>query len=148
MTEPSGPGHVVSFWPAWTRSLDTMIGSLARARSRCRQCRISLHVDLDAMRMWLGGSASLIDRSDACAVVGCGGTVYYLGAPATGASYHVLIDRQAPLDGICDPVGRPFRSRWHGMVAIGPVPDPAPVADIVGLHDDVAESSRSPEMTA
>lgn len=135
MSEPSGPGHVIPFWPAWTRSLDSMIRSLARVRSRCRQCRISLHVDLDAMRMRLGGSASLIDRFDACAVVGCGGTVYYLGAPAAGAGYHVLIDRPALPDGVGDPVGRPFRSRWHGMVAIGPVPLPAPApADIVELH--------------
>lgn len=122
MTEPSGPGRVIPFWPVWTRTLDTMIRSLARARSRCRWCGTLLHVDLDTLRGKRGGSAGLIDRTDPCPVVGCTGTVYYLGGPATGAAYHVLIADPALLDGVVDPVGLPFRSRWHGMTTIGPVP--------------------------
>lgn len=125
MTEPSGPGHVIPFWPVWTRTLDAMVRSLARARSRCRRCGTLLHVDLDTLRGKLGGSAGLIDRTAPCPVVGCTGTVYYLAAPATGAAYHVLIADPALLDGVADPVGLPFRSRWHGMTTIGPVPTPA-----------------------
>ncbi|RYY16207.1 MAG: hypothetical protein EON55_04840 [Alphaproteobacteria bacterium] len=131
MTEPSGPDDVLSFWPAWTRTLDAMIRNLARVRSRCRQCRTLLHVDPEALYCRFGGTASLINRSDACTVVGCSGTVYYLGAPATGAAYHVLIDRPALLDGVVDPLGLPFRSRWHGMVSVGSVPIPFPASAYV-----------------
>ena len=130
MIEPSGLGHVIPFWPVWTRTLDAMIRHLARARSRCRRCGTLLHVDLDALQGKLGGSASLIDRTDPCPVVGCTGTVYYLGAPATGAAYHVLTGDLALLDGVVDPGGLPFRSRWHNMVTIGAAPSPAP-AEVV-----------------
>ncbi|MBH0619464.1 hypothetical protein I3A86_25570, partial [Salmonella enterica] len=81
-------------------------------------CHTLLHVDLEALRGRLGGKASLINRTDACVVVGCQGTVYYLGAVATGAAYHVLVDEPALLDGVTDPIATPFRSRWHGMVTI------------------------------
>jgi hypothetical protein len=120
---------IMSFWPAWTRTLDDMIRRVARARSRCRRCHTLLHVDLEALRGHLGGGASLINRTDGCAVVGCQGTVYYLGAVATGAAYHVLVDEAALLEGVTDPVATPFRSRWHSMVAIGPDPLPSPDDD-------------------
>lgn len=116
---------IVRFWPAWTRTLEEMIRRLAQARSRCRRCHTLLHVDLEALHRRLGGEASLINRTDACAVVGCEGTVYYLGAVATGAAYHVLVDESALLDGVTDPIATPFRSRWHGMRAIGPDPLPS-----------------------
>lgn len=119
---------IVPFWPAWTRTLDDMIRRLARARSRCRRCHTLLHVDLEVLRGRLGGEASLINRTDACAVVGCQGTVYYLGAVATGAAYHVLIDEAGLLESVTDPIATPFRSRWHGMVTIGP--------DSLPYHDD------------
>ena len=135
MTEPSGSAYIVRFWPVWTRTLDDMIRRLARVRSRCRECHILLHVDPDALRCRVGGSTSLINRADACAVVGCEGTVYYLAAPATGAGYHVLIDQPDLLDGVSDPVGLPFRSRWHGMVPVGPEPLPSPAsADVIALR--------------
>lgn len=117
---------IVSFWPAWTRTLDEMIRRMARARSRCRQCDTLMHVDLEALRRQLGGLVSLINRTTSCAVVGCGGTTYYLGAVATGAAYHVLIDEPALLVGITDPTATPFRSRWQGMVPVGSVPLPSP----------------------
>ena len=120
---------IVPFWPAWTRTLDEMVRRLAWARSRCRQCHTLLHVDLKGLGGQLGGSASLINRTDACGVVGCQGTVYYLGAVATAAAYHVLVDEPALLEGVTDPVATPFRSRWHGMVAIGPDPLPCPGDD-------------------
>ena len=116
---------IVPFWPAWTRTLDEMIRRLARARSRCRRCHTLLHVDLEALRGQLGGEASLINRIDACAVVGCQGTVYYLGAVATGATYHVLVDEILLLEGVTDPIATAFRSRWHGMMAIAPDPLPS-----------------------
>lgn len=105
-----------------------MIRNLAQVRSRCRQCRTLLHVDPVAMRGRFGGTASLLYCSAGCTVVGCSGTVYYLGAPATGAAYHVLIDTPALLDGVADPLGLRFHSRWHGMVSIGPVPIPFPAS--------------------
>ena len=126
MTDPSVPGQVIPFWPVWTRSLDAMIRRLARARSRCRRCGTLLHAELDALHRRLGGSASLIDRTAPCAVVGCGGTIYYLAAPATGAAYHVLVGDSALLGGVVDPIAIPFRSRWHDMVAIGPATLPFP----------------------
>ena len=141
MTEPSGPGHVIAFWPVWTRTLDAMVQSLARARPRCRQCGTLLHIDLDTLHARLGMSASLIDRTDPCAVVGCTGTVYYLGAPATGAAYHVLVGDPALLDGMVDPVGPPFRSRWHGMTTIGDTPSSAPT-NVIDLHRHVAAEQR------
>ena len=127
MTQSLGLGAVVPFWPVWTRTLDDMIHKLARGRSRCRMCRTLLRVDLDALRGRLGGSASLINRSDACPIVGCGGKVYYLGTPATGTAYHVLVGDPALLDGVVDPVGTPFRSRWHGRTAVGTAPTLSPV---------------------
>ena len=78
---------IVPFWPAWTRTLDDMVRHLARARSRCRRCHTLLHVDLEALRGQLGGGASLINRTDACMVVGCEGTVYYLGAAVTSSLF-------------------------------------------------------------
>ena len=121
-----------------------MVRSLARARSRCRRCGTLLHVDLKALSNRLGGSASLIDRSDACTIVGCGGTIYYLGAPATGAAYHVLVDNPALMEGVSDPVGRPFRSRWHGMVPVGPPPLASAVtADVVELRPDTVGSGKA-----
>lgn len=144
MTEPSGPDDVISFWPAWTRTLDAMIRNLAQVRSRCRQCRTLLHVDPVAMRGRFGSTASLLDRSAACTVVGCSGTVYYLGAPTTGAAYHVLIDTPALLDGVADPLGLPFHSRWHGMVSIGPVPIPFPAsAEVVELSHRLPTERRN-----
>lgn len=139
MSEPSGPGHVIPFWPAWTRTLDSMIRNLARARSRWGRCHVLLHVDPEAMRVRLGGSASLINRTDACAVVGCGGVVHYLGAPATGAAYHVLVADPRLLADVIDPTGLPFRSRWHDMVPVGfaPLPSHAPAAVVV-LHSRIA----------
>lgn len=116
---------IVPFWPAWTRTLDEMIRRLVRARSRCRRCQTLMRIDLDALRRQLGGSASLINRTTACAIVGCEGTIYYLGAAATGAAYHVLVDEPALLEGVTDPTATPFRSRWHGMVAVGQIPCPA-----------------------
>ena len=116
---------IVPFWPAWTCTLDEMIRRLARARSRCRRCHTLMHVDLDALRQQLGGSASLINRTTACAIVGCQGTIYYLGAAATGGTYHVLIDQPALLEGVTDLTAIPFRSRWYGMVQIGPDPLPS-----------------------
>ena len=83
----------------------------------------------------LGGSASLINRTDPCAVVGCGGTIYYLGAPGTGAAHHVLVDDPVLLDGVADPVATPFRSRWHGLTPIGPAPLPFPApTDVIALY--------------
>lgn len=120
MTEPSGPSHVIPFWPVWTRTLDAMIRGLASVRSRCRHCGSLLRRNLGTLRARLGGSASLIDRTDPCPVLGCTGTVYYLGAPTTGAAYHVLIGDLALFDGVADPIATPFRSRWHGMATIGP----------------------------
>lgn len=144
MTEPSGPDDVISFWPAWTRTLDAMIRNLVRVRSRCRQCRTLLHVDPVALRGRFGGAASLINRSDACPVVSCSGTVYYLGAAATGAAYHVLIDTPALLEEVADPLGLPFRSRWHGMVSIGSVPIPFPAsADVVELSHRLPAERRN-----
>lgn len=144
MTQPSGPGHVLPFWPVWARTLDAMVRRLARARSRCRRCGTLLRVDLDALRDRLGGSASLIDLSDACTVVGCNGTVYYLAAPATGTTYHVLIDSPALLEGVADPVGLPFRSRWHGMMPVRPTPRASAVtADVVELRPDTAGSGKA-----
>lgn len=139
MTGPSGPGRVMTFWPGWTRTLDSMIASLARIRSRCGRCHVLLHVDPEALRVRLGGSASLIDRSDPCAVVGCGGDVHYLGAPATGTAYHVLVADPGLLAGVIDPVGLPFRSRWQDMVAVGspPLPGRAPAA-VIALHPHIA----------
>ncbi|WP_242153850.1 hypothetical protein [Sphingomonas sp. BAUL-RG-20F-R05-02] len=75
-------------------------------------------IDLLALHRELGGSASLINRTTACAIAGCAGTVYYFGAAATGAAYHVLVDEPALLDGVTDPTATPFRSRWHGTVAL------------------------------
>ena len=120
---------IVPFWPAWTRTLDEMIRRLARVRSRCRRCQTLMHVDLDVLRLQLGGSTSLINRTMACAVVGCGGAIYYLGAAATGGTYHVLVDEPALLEDVTDPIGTTFRSRWHGMVQVGtdPLPSPAKV---------------------
>lgn len=136
MFEPAGDAAVMPFWPAWTRTIDAMIRSVARTRSRCRRCHVLLHVDLDALRQRLGGSATLIDRADACTVVGCGGAIYYLAAPATGAAYHVLVGEPDSLDGVIDPVDLPFRSRWYGMVSVGLAPLPSPhLADVIALHD-------------
>lgn len=143
MTEPYGPGHVLHFWPVWARTLDAMVRSLARARSRCRRCGTLLHVDLETLSNQLGGSASLIDQSDACTVVGCGGTVYYLGAPATGAAYYVLIDNPALMEGVSDPVGLPFQSRWHGMVLVGAkLASPAPTAVMINIPPLSASKRR------
>ncbi|MGR6331166.1 hypothetical protein ACU5AX_19065 [Sphingomonas sp. XXL09] len=85
------------------------------------------------MRTTLGGSASLLDRTDPCALVGCGGTVYYLTVPATGAACHMLTTDSALLDGVIDPVGLPFRSRWHSMVSIDPLPAP------IGMDERIPE---------
>ena len=74
-----------------------MIRRLDRARSRCRSCLTLMHVDPAALRRQLGGTASLINQTDTCPVVGCEGTVYYLGAAATGGTYHVLVDAPALL---------------------------------------------------
>lgn len=136
MPEPAADNTAVKpFWPAWTRTLDAMIAGMATARSRCRRCHILLHVDLGALRQRLGGSATLIDRADACAVVGCGGTIYYVAAPATGAAYYVLVGEPDLFDGVIDPVDLPFRSRWHGMVPVGPAPLPSPyLAAVIALH--------------
>jgi hypothetical protein len=120
---------IVPFWPAWTRTLDEMIRHVARARSRCRRCHTLFHVDLEALRGRLGAKASLINRIDACAVVGCQGTAYYLGAMATGTAYHVLVDEAVLLEGVTDPIATPFRSRWHDMMAVGPAPLPSPDDD-------------------
>lgn len=117
---------IVPFWPAWTRTLDEMVRRLAQARSRCRRCHTLMHIDLVALRRQLGDSASLINRTTTCAIVGCAGTVYYLGAAATGTAYHVLVDKPALLEGITDPMAMPFRSRWHGLVSIGPEILPLP----------------------
>jgi hypothetical protein len=111
---------IVPFWPAWTRALDEMIRCVAKARSRCRRCRTLMHVDLEVLRQQLGDAATLINRTAACPVVGCGGTIYYLGAAATGSTYHVLVDAPALIDGVIDPTATPFRSRWHGMMVIEP----------------------------
>src|SRR3982751_4401638 len=94
---------IVPFWPAWTRTLDDMIRRLARARLRCRRCQSLMRVDLAALHRQLGASASLINRTTACAIVGCTGTVYYLGAAGTGAAYHVLVDEPALFEGVTDP---------------------------------------------
>jgi hypothetical protein len=60
-------------------------------------------------------------------VIGWEGTIYYLGAAATGATYLVLIDETAMLKGVIDPVATAFRSRCYSMVTIGsdllPSPD-------------------------
>ena len=109
---------IVPFWPVWTRTLDDMTRRLARARSRCRRCQTLMHVDLDALHRQLGGSTSLINRIAACPIVGCAGRVYYLGAAATGAVYHVLVDEPALLEGVTDPMGTPFRPRWHNLVSV------------------------------
>ena len=117
---------IVPFWPAWTRTLDEMTRRLARARSRCRRCQTLMHVDLDVLRRQLSGSTSLINRTTACAIVGCEGAIYYLGAAAAGGTYHVLIDEPALLEGVTDPPAMPFRSRWHGMIQVGTDPLPLP----------------------
>lgn len=117
---------IVPFWPAWTRTLDEMIRRVAWARSRCRRCQTLMRVDLDALRRQLGGSASLINRTASCAIVGCEGTIYYLGAAASGCTYHVLVDEPVLLEGITDPTAIPFRSRWQGMIQIGTDPLPSP----------------------
>lgn len=130
MTEPSSPSHVIPFWPVWTRTLDAMIRGLTSVRSRCRHCGSLLRLNLGTLRARLGGFASLIDRTGPCPVVGCTGTVYYLGAPATGAAYHVLIGDLALFHGVADPTATPFRSRWHGMATIGPASFPV-LAEVV-----------------
>lgn len=124
MTSQAGHARIAAFGPAWTQSLDAMARNLAQARSRCRRCHSLLHVDPACLRATLDGAASLIDRSAPCAVVGCGGTVCYLAAPATGAAYHVLTTAPALLDRVIDLVCLPFRSRWHGEVPIAPLPAP------------------------
>ena len=111
MTSQAGHARIVAFWPAWTRNLDTRARSLTQARSRCRRYHHLLHDDPAALGAILGGSASLINRTDPCTVVGCGGTIYYLAAPATGAAYHVPTAAPALLNGVIDPMCLPFRSR-------------------------------------
>ena len=93
-----------------------------------------MHVDLEALRRQLGGAASLINRIAACPIVGCAGTVYYLGTAATGGTYHVLVNAPTLIDGVIDPTGTPFRSRWHDMTVIGPdLLMPVSKAEIIDL---------------
>jgi len=63
----------MTFWPGWTRTLDSMIASLARIRSRCRRCHV-LVVDpgLPFRSRWQGMvpivSAPLPSRAPAAVV--------------------------------------------------------------------------------
>ena len=116
---------IVPFWPVWTRTLGDMIGRLARARFRCRRCQTLMHVDLAALHRQLGGSAKPINRATACAIVGRAGTVI-ISVPRCRRTYHVLVDEPALLEGVTVPTAARFRSRWHGLVSVGPDPLPSP----------------------
>ena len=110
--------NVVPFWPAWTLTLDAMIRGMARARLRCRKCAVLLRVDPAELRRGLGGRASLINRTVPCPVVSCNGRAYYLAAAGTACAYHLLVDDAGLLEGVIDPAGAPFRSRWQDVTLL------------------------------
>lgn len=64
-------------FPNWSRTLGAMARRPLHVRSCCVGCGIQLRVEPKALAAVHGPAASLIDRIDRCAVVGCDGAVYY-----------------------------------------------------------------------
>lgn len=76
--------------PRWAQSIGGLLASNALARSQCTTCGIQQRVDLAALAAKLGGAATLIGRSDRCAVVACDGSVFYIAARTYGRQWIAL----------------------------------------------------------
>jgi len=64
-------------FPKWAQTLGAMNSHILHVRSQCRDCGIEQRVDVEALCAKYGGGASLIDRTDRCSLVGCGGVISY-----------------------------------------------------------------------